>query len=54
MHPRSPLEQNRDYHTWRDAADLVDTQKITNTARLAFHTAWLLADDDDRLPAPGR
>jgi len=49
-----PLEQNHDYHTWRDSADLVDTQKITNTARLAFHTAWLLADDDDRLPAPGR
>lgn len=49
-----PLEQNHDYHTWRDSADLVDMQKITNTARLAFHTAWLLADDDDRLPAPGR
>ena len=49
-----PLEQNHDYHTWRDAVDLLDMQKITNTARLAFHTAWLLADDDERPPAPAK
>jgi len=48
-----PLEQNRDYHTWRDTFDGIDLAKVTNTARLAFCTAWLLAEDDDRLPPPG-
>ena len=32
----------------------LDTDKVANTARLAFNTAWLLANDDDRLPAPKR
>jgi hypothetical protein len=44
-----PLESNRDYHTWRDVADLVDFDKVRNTARLAFHTAWVLAEERTRL-----
>jgi Peptidase family M28 len=47
-----PLEQNRDYHTWRDTFEGVDLDKVTYTARLAFCTAWLLAEQDERLPAP--
>ena len=47
-----PLEQNRDYHTWRDTFEGVDIKKVTNTARLAFCTAWLLAEDDDTPPPP--
>lgn len=47
-----PLEQNKDYHTWRDVADLVDFEKVRNTARLAFLTTWVLANQSDRLPPP--
>ncbi len=47
-----PLEQNHDYHTWRDTFEGVDLAKVTHTARLAFCTAWLLAEDEKRLPAP--
>jgi hypothetical protein len=47
-----PLARNRDYHTWRDVPELVDAHKIANTARLVFHTAWLLANDDRRPPKP--
>jgi hypothetical protein len=44
---------NPDYHTWRDTIELVDVDKITRTARLAFNTAWILAEDDAR-PSPPR
>jgi len=47
-----PIESNRDYHTWRDVADLVDFDKVRNTARLAFHTAWVLAEERSRLGPP--
>ena len=47
-----PLGKNKDYHTWRDTVDLVDMKKVVNTARLAFNTAWILANDDDRPPRP--
>lgn len=47
-----PLEQNKDYHTWRDATALVDIAKVRNTARLAFLTAWVLANEPERLEAP--
>lgn len=49
-----PLEKNKDYHTWRDVPDQVDATKVAATARLAFLTAWILATDDERLPAPER
>jgi len=47
-----PIDKNKDYHTWRDTIDLVDTDKVARTARLVFNTAWLLADDDERPPKP--
>jgi len=48
-----PLSDNPDYHTWRDTVDELDFDKITNTTRLVYNTAWLLANDDDR-PPPSR
>jgi len=47
-----PIEDNKDYHTWRDTLDLVDTDKCARTARLVFNTTWLLANDEERPPAP--
>ncbi|MEZ6017454.1 MAG: M28 family peptidase [Planctomycetota bacterium] len=47
-----PLEQNRDYHTWRDVPDLVNFEKVRNTARLAFLTTWVLANQRERLARP--
>jgi Zn-dependent M28 family amino/carboxypeptidase len=47
-----PLATNTQYHTWKDVVDLVDTEKIANTAKLAFNTAWILATDDERPSAP--
>ncbi len=46
-----PVEENPDYHSWRDTIDRVNMEKITNTAKLAFNTVWLLANDDKRPPA---
>jgi len=47
-----PLEKNSDYHTWRDTPEGVDMEKVTGVARLVFNTAWILADDSERLAAP--
>ena len=47
-----PLEQNRDYHTWRDTPDLVNFEKVRNTARLAALTTWVIAHGRDPLPTP--
>lgn len=47
-----PISKNEDYHTWRDTIDRVDVEKIANTARLVFATAWLLCDDDGRPDPP--
>ena len=47
-----PMEKNKDYHTWRDTADSIDPEKIAASARLAFLTTWILANEDERLPAP--
>ncbi|MFT4537934.1 MAG: hypothetical protein ACI841_002059 [Planctomycetota bacterium] len=47
-----PLSKNKDYHTWRDLPEQVDMKKIVYTARLAICTAWILANDDERLPSP--
>ena len=43
-----PISDNEDYHTWRDVPAGVNFEKVGNTARLVFNTAWLLAQDDDR------
>ncbi|HIF39675.1 MAG TPA: M28 family peptidase [Planctomycetes bacterium] len=47
-----PIEKNKDYHTWRDTPDSIDAKKIAASARLAFLTTWILANQDDRLPSP--
>ena len=47
-----PIERNPDYHTWRDTVDRLDLEKIAHTARLALNTTWLLANDEERPPAP--
>ncbi|MFN0009767.1 MAG: M20/M25/M40 family metallo-hydrolase [Planctomycetota bacterium] len=47
-----PIEENEDYHTWRDTVDKVDTGKMLNTTRLVYNTTWLLTDDDERPPPP--
>ena len=44
---------NEDYHTFRDTVDLVDCDKVVNTARLCLHVTWLLAQSDQR-PGPPR
>jgi hypothetical protein len=44
---------NKDYHTWRDTIDKLDIDKIARTARIAYSTVWLLAQDDNR-PSPPR
>jgi len=49
-----PIEANPDYHTWRDTLDKLDLDKVARTARLVFNTAWLLANDDERPPPPGK
>lgn len=49
-----PISRNEDYHTWRDVPDLVDMKKIRNTARIAYNTAWLLANDDERPRPPAK
>lgn len=43
-----PITDNEDYHTWRDVPELVNYEKVTNTARLVYNTAWLIAQDDER------
>lgn len=47
-----PIEKNKDYHTWRDTPDSIDPEKIAASARLAFLTTWILANQDERLPPP--
>lgn len=47
-----PISRNKDYHTWRDTIDGLNFDKIENTARLVFNAVWILANDDERLPAP--
>ena len=49
-----PITRNADYHTWRDTPEKVDAEKVAATARLAFHTAWILAEDPGRPPRPER
>jgi Zn-dependent M28 family amino/carboxypeptidase len=47
-----PITRNADYHTWRDTVDQLDFDKMARTTRLVFNTAWLLASDPERPPAP--
>lgn len=47
-----PISRNPDYHTWRDTLERLDLDKLLRTTRLVYNTAWLLADDDERPPAP--
>ena len=47
-----PIERNKDYHTWRDTVDKLDTRKMLNTTRLLYNVTWLLTDDEERPPPP--
>lgn len=47
-----PIDRNKDYHTWRDTFDRLDTDKVFNTTRFVFNTVWLLSNDDERPPKP--
>ena len=49
-----PISRNKDYHTWRDTLEHVDLDKITRTTRLAYNTAWLLTNEDEKPPPPTR
>jgi hypothetical protein len=49
-----PIEQNVDYHTWRDTIEKVDLDKVERTTQLVYNVAWLLANDDERPPPPER
>lgn len=49
-----PITRNADYHTWRDVPDEIDFDKVERTAKLAFNTAWLLAEEDQRYELGGR
>jgi hypothetical protein len=47
-----PIDENKDYHTWRDTVEALDFDKLTRSTRLVFNSAWLLANDDQRPPKP--
>jgi Zn-dependent M28 family amino/carboxypeptidase len=47
-----PVDENKDYHTWRDTAELADATKIAAAARLGFNLVWLLGNDAERPPPP--
>ncbi len=47
-----PISADKDYHTWRDTPDKVNYPKVTNTARMVYNTVWILANDEQRPPAP--
>lgn len=46
------VDDNPDYHTWRDTLDQVDTDKVARTARFALVCAQLIGNDEERPPAP--
>jgi leucyl aminopeptidase len=46
------IDDNPDYHTWRDTLDKLDQEKVLNIARLAYNCTWLLTDDESRPPPP--
>ncbi len=43
---------NPDYHTYRDTIDRLSIPKVARVTRLVFNTAWLIANDPERPPAP--
>jgi Zn-dependent M28 family amino/carboxypeptidase len=47
-----PIDKNKDYHTWRDTVDKLDTKKMLNTTRFVYNATWILTDDDERPPPP--
>jgi hypothetical protein len=46
--------ENPDYHTFRDTIELLELPKMARITRLVFNTAWVLAQADERPPAPRR
>jgi len=49
---RATISDNADYHTFRDTIEELSLRKMANSTRLVYATAWLLATDDHRPPAP--
>ena len=47
-----PESENPDYHTYRDTIEKLSLEKTARITRLVFNTAWLIATDDERPPAP--
>jgi Peptidase family M28 len=45
-----PIDNNEDYHTWRDTLDKLDLEKMRRTTVLVYETVWTLANDDERPP----
>jgi len=46
------VDDNPDYHTWRDTLDQVDAEKVARTARFALVCAQLIGNEEERPPAP--
>jgi hypothetical protein len=43
---------NPDYHMWSDTVDKLSMVKMARISRFMFNTAWLIANDPKRPPAP--
>ena len=44
--------ENPDYHRWSDTVDKLSTTKMARITRFMFNTAWLIANEPKRPPAP--
>lgn len=44
--------ENVDYHMWSDTVDKLSTTKMARITRYMFNTAWLIANQPERLPPP--
>lgn len=48
-----PIEtDNPDYHVFTDTVDKLSTTKMARITRFMFNTAWLIANEPERPPAP--
>ncbi len=44
--------ENPDYHRWSDTVEKLSLKKMEKITRFMFNTAWLIANDPKRPPAP--
>ncbi len=47
-----PESENPDYHTYRDTIESLDLDKVTRSTRFLYNMTWLVANADERPPAP--